>query len=493
MKGVFMKKITVVLPEKLGTIAPEIYGHFSEHIGGVFYGGLWVGKDSDIPNERGFRKDALDALRKINPPVLRWPGGCFAETYDWRDGIGENRPVRTNWWTACDGRLESNEVGTHEFFDLCELIGAKAYLAINVTSITPLQARDWLDYCLSPRGSTSFALEREANGHPEPFNIDFVGIGNENWGDGGNMTADYYALEYRRFATVLKNVCKAFKKNPMFVVGGANGADYEWTRGLAQNLTEARSTPKEAMSFHYYCGKAGTATEFNNDEWYTLVENSERMEDLVERHYAVTKGYGMEGSLGKLVVDEWGCWHPDGSGPSNGYNLFEQQSTMRDALVTALTLNIFNNHCDKVRMANVAQICNNLHCLLLAGDGYLITTPTYHVFDMYKKHQGAEALRTLVSDNGDIKTRVSVSASEKNGFLMVTLANYSCEKETKIKLDILGGSGKCVDATLLCSDKMNDHNTADEPNKVHPKQIEVDIKKTVTLPKASVITLKIAL
>ena len=158
MKGVFMKKITVVLPEKLGTIAPEIYGHFSEHIGGVFYGGLWVGKDSDIPNERGFRKDALDALRKINPPVLRWPGGCFAETYDWRDGIGENRPVRTNWWTACDGRLESNEVGTHEFFDLCELIGAKAYLAINVTSITPLQARDWLDYCLLPEARPRLRL-----------------------------------------------------------------------------------------------------------------------------------------------------------------------------------------------------------------------------------------------------------------------------------------------------------------------------------------------
>ena len=488
-----MKKVSVIIPEKLGTISPEIYGHFSEHIGGVFYGGLWVGKNSDIPNIKGFRKDAIEALKKINPPVLRWPGGCFAEIYDWRDGIGENRPIRTNWWTAHDGRYETNEVGTHEFFDLCELIGAKAYLAVNVTSITPLQARDWLDYCLSPKGTTSLALEREANGHPEPFDIDFIGIGNENWGDGGNMTADYYALEYRRFATVLKNVCKSAKKNPIFVAGGANGPSYDWTHGLCNNLKDARSTPKEAMSLHYYCsygGSCGEAVNYNTEQWYKQLVDAEKMQEIVERHYAVTKGYGMEGSLGKLVVDEWGCWHPEGSGPSKGYNLFEQQSTMREAVVAALTFNIFNNNCDKVRMANIAQVCNNIQSLLLAGDGYCYTTPTYHVFDMMKEHQGGTAVRTLVTENKDVKTRVSVSASEKNGYLTVTLANYSCEKEAKLKLELLGGSGKCVSATVLCSEKMNDHNTADEPNKVVPKQLEVDIKKTVTMPKASVMTLK---
>ena len=490
-----MKKVSVVFPDKTGYISPEIYGHFSEHIGGVFYGGLWVGRDSDIPNERGFRSDALDALRKIAPPVLRWPGGCFAETYNWRDGIGADRPVRTNWWTAWDGRYESNEVGTHEFFDLCELIGTKAYLAINVTSITPLQAREWIDYCLSPRGSTSLALEREANGHPEPFDIDFIGIGNENWGDGGNMTPDYYALEYRRFATVIKNGCKAFKKTPMLVVGGANGATYEWTRGLAENLRSARSTPIEAMSLHYYCGKAGTATEFTNDDWYTLVGNAERMEEIVERHYAVTKGYCMEHKLGKLIVDEWGCWHPDGSGPSKGYNLFEQQSTMRDAVITALTLNIFNNHCDKVRMANVAQICNNLHCLLLAGDGYLVTTPTYHVFDMMKGHMGGTCLRTIVSDNGDAKEKISVSASEKDGLLTVTLANLSCENDAEIALDMLGADKKPVatTATLLSSADMKDHNTPDMPDKVKPLSITVDAEKAFTLPRASVMTLSISL
>ena len=486
-----MKKISIVVPETLGTVSPEIYGHFSEHIGGVFYGGLWVGRDSDIPNERGFRKDALDALRKIKPSVLRWPGGCFAETYDWRDGIGKNRPVRPNWWTANDGRYESNEVGTHEFFDLCELIGAKAYLAINVTSITPLQARDWLDYCLSPRGSTSLALEREANGHPEPFDIPYLGIGNENWGDGGNMTPDYYALEYRRFATVLKNLCKGARANTVFVVGGANGPDYEWTRGLAENLRSARSTPVESMSFHFYCGKAGTATEFDNTQWYQLVENAEKMEELVERHYAVTKGYGMEKKLGHLVVDEWGCWHPEGSGPSKGYNLWEQQSTMRDAVISALTLNIFNNHCDKVLMSNVAQVCNNLHCCLLVGGEHCITTPTYHVFDMFKEHQGGAALRTLVSDNNELKSRVSVSASEKDGIITLTLANLSCESDQKIRLELLGAKGEIVSATLLASKDMRDCNTFEAPNKVSPTDISLDIKKTAVLPKASVMMVRI--
>jgi alpha-N-arabinofuranosidase len=215
------------------------------------------------------------------------------------------------------------------------------------------------------------------------------------------------------------------------------------------------------------------------------------MEDLVERHYAVTKGYGLEKKLGKLVVDEWGCWHPDGSGPSKGYNLFEQQSTMRDAVISALTLNIFNNHCDKVLMSNAAQVCNNLHCCLLVGGEHCITTPTYHVFDMYKEHQGATALRTLVSDNSDIHERVSASASEKDGRITLTLANLSCEKDAKIKLELLGSKGNLSKAYLLSSAVMKDHKTFEDPEKVTPKEVALDIRKTVTLPKASVMTIEI--
>ena len=292
------KTVHVVVPEKIGTIAPEIYGHFSEHIGGVFYDGLWVGEDSKIPNINGFRKDIVEKLKKIKAPVLRWPGGCFAETYDWTDGIGKNRPTRINWWTEKDKRYETNEVGTHEFIEFCELIGAKPYFAVNVTSITPMEARNWMDYCLSPRGSTTLAQLREENGHPEPFYIPYWGIGNENWGGGGHMTPEYYALEFRRFATVLANVPCATERS--LIAGGANGSDYNWTRKLAEGTT-AVSRIMDGMSFHYYCGKAGDAVNFNEDEWYELLVKAEKMDEIIRRHYAIVEGYKMEDKM-KLVI-----------------------------------------------------------------------------------------------------------------------------------------------------------------------------------------------
>ncbi len=484
-----MKSVKIIKPEVIGNISPEIYGHFSEHIGGVFYGGLWVGKNSDIPNERGFRKDALEYLRRINVPVLRWPGGCFAETYNWRDGIGEDRPVRHNWWTRNDGRYESNEVGTHEFFDLCELIRAKAYLAINVTSITPLEAREWLDYCLSPKGSTTLAIEREKNGHPEPFVIDYIGVGNENWGGGGNMTPDYYALEYRKFATLIDNICAACGSEARLVAGGANHTDYKWTHDLAQNLADTWRTPGWGMSFHFYTTKAGDCVDYTVDDWNKTIALASAIEPALLRHNAITEGFGI-GHKMKLVIDEWGCWHPDGSGPSRGYNLFEQQSTMRDAVVSALSLNVFNNHSDKVYMTNVAQVCNNLHCLLLCdGKDNLITTPTYHVFDMYKFHMGAEALRTLVDEKS-----ISASASVADGYVTLTLANTSCECDEEFRLELLGACAEPIaEAKLLSSPDYRDCNTFDTPERVKPCDISVDITKPVSLPRASVLSIKIKL
>ncbi len=480
-----MKNIHIVYPESIGEISPEIYGHFSEHIGGVFYGGLWVGRDSDIPNVSGFRTDAIEALKKIKPAVLRWPGGCFAETYNWRDGIGENRPVRLNWWTNSDGRYESNEVGTHEFFELCRLIGAKAYLAVNVTGMTPLDIREWFDYCLSPEGTTALAAERVKNGHPEPFDIPYIGIGNENWGEGGNMTPDYYALEYRKYSTLIKHVAPDAK----FIAGGADGGAYSWTHDLAQNLSQSRSRV-DGMSLHYYSGATGDAVNFTDSEWYGMIEKASRMQELIDRHSAITKGFGMENKM-KLVVDEWGCWHPGGSGPSKGYNLFEQQSTMRDAIVAAMTLNIFNNSCDKVIMSNVAQVCNNLHCLLLAGKDGLILTPTYHIFDMYKEHQGGRAMRAFVDGDESPDRKISVSASEKDGFMTVTVANPILE-DVEIKLDLLGANlPESAKATLLCAERIRDINTFDEPSKVVPKEIAIDPRKTITLPAASVLLISL--
>lgn len=487
------KTVQIILPEIIGHIAPEIYGHFTEQIGGVFYDGLWVGKNSDVPNIHGFRKDLVEKLRAIHPPVLRWPGGCFAETYHWRDGIGEDRPVRPGWWTQCDGRYESNAVGTHEFLDLCELVGAKAYIAVNVTSITPMEARDWMDYCLSPRGTTTLALEREKNGHPEPFKVDYWGIGNENWGGGGHMTPDFYALEYRRFSTILANVCDAHHAPASkLIIGGANGSDFAWTQGLLANLSAAH-IPSLGMSFHFYTATspASEALDFDEEGWYKILAQCERMETLIDRHAAIAKGYGMEEKT-KLVVDEWGCWHAEGSGPSKGYNLFEQQSTMRDALVSALTLNIFNNRCDRVMMANAAQLCNNLHCLFLAGGKNCVVTPTYHVFDLFKDHQDGDALRVLVSENdGDIRARLSVSASVKDGRLTVTFANPSCSEDADVDLRLLGLSGTLSDASLttLTAPDVHAHNTFEDPDAVRPVTAPWTVAPTLTIPKASVVTL----
>ncbi|MBQ6823827.1 MAG: alpha-L-arabinofuranosidase [Clostridia bacterium] len=479
-----MKKVYLLHPQKIGTIAPEIYGHFTEHIGGVFYDGLWVGKDSSIPNIRGFRKDLVEKFKAIRPPVLRWPGGCFAETYDWRDGIGKERPTRINWWTSRDGRYESNAVGTHEFMDLCEMVGAKAYFAANLTSVSPLHIRDWMDYCLSPRGTTSLAMEREKNGHPEPFEIPFWGVGNENWGGGGRMRPEFYADEYRRFSTVMRNAAG----NAEFYACGSDGADYNWTHGLVPALrTRSGRIECNGFAMHYYCGKAGDPVAFTEEEWDELIGKAQKMETIINRNWNIICAHDAQNAL-KLIVDEWGCWHPDGSGPSKGYNLFEQQSTLRDAMVTALTLNIFNNHCDKVRMANVAQLVNNLHCLFLAGGENCIVTPTYYVFDFYKGHQGAEAIRVIAED------QLSVSASVKDGTLLVTVGNLSCREEAEFSLESVGmplaahGRGR-----LLAHADLHAHNTFEEPDKVQPIDFEFDTRQSIRLPKGGIAALEVEL
>jgi alpha-N-arabinofuranosidase len=349
-----------------------------------------------------------------------------------------------------------------------------------------------MDYCLSPKGSTTLALEREKNGHPEPFDIPFWGIGNENWGGGGNMTPEYYALEYRRFATLLEYM--GF--NVELIAGGANGADYAWTRGLTDMLKDKKSIVN-AMSFHYYCSGNWAFGEkdpvnFTDDNWFNLLSEAERIEDILVRHYNTTTSYKMEDRL-KLVIDEWGCWHAEGSGPSKGYNLFEQQSTMRDALVAATTLNIFNRHADKIRMANLAQVANNIQCLFLTEGEKFTVTPTYHVFDMYKEHQGAISLDTVVSGNEDIRHRVSVSASEKNGKLLITLANYAFE-DTEVELNVLGAAiAKTASVQILRCDDIRACNTFEDPERIKPVSKNIDLAPTLTLPASSVVALSIEL
>lgn len=478
-----MKKVYLMYPQKKGIIAPEIYGHFTEHIGGVIYDGIWVGKDSKISNIKGFRKDIIEKLKAIKAPVIRWSGGCFAETYDWQDGVGENRPTRINWWSYKDGRYEPNEVGTHEFMDFCEAVGADAYFAANLTSVSPLHIRNWMDYCLSPRGATTLALEREKNGHPQPFNIPYWGVGNENWGGGGNMTPEYYTNEYRRYVTVMQNAAP----DVQFFACGEDAVDFNWTHKVSENIGHVRA---DGFTMHYYCGSAGSATEFTAEEWNRQLLQAAKMENIINQNWHIICAHGMQDKL-KLVIDEWGCWHPDGSGPSRGANLFEQQSTMRDAMVTALTLNIFNNHCEKIKMANVAQLVNNLHALFLSCGENCITTPTYHIFDMYKEHQGAECINVTVTDNAVFEQSVTVSASVKDERTLITIGNLSCIEDAEIVLEGIGMDiPKTADVILLNHEDMHAHNTFDAPDTVAPLKINLDPTKPIIVPKAAVMAIR---
>ena len=324
-----MKKnaeLIIDLQKSKGTISPRIYGHFSEHIGGVFYDGLWVGEDSKIENVRGFRKKLVDSFRRIHPPVLRWPGGCFAETYDWRDGIGprDQRPERANWWYYSDHRTESNQVGTHEFIDFCRMVGAEPYIAANMTTTTALNIRNWIEYCNFPADRTTLSRERAKNGDPEPFNVRLWGIGNENWGGGGQMSPEMNVREYLRYSTVCDSLDRG---NLKFIMCGANAHEVEWTRRCMKEWASGRPhvAPTWGMSVHYYCGTAGTPQEFTEDQWYELLFKADFMRRIVDDHRAAMDEFDPDRKI-RLVVDEWGCWHKDGTGPSKGYNLFEQQS-----------------------------------------------------------------------------------------------------------------------------------------------------------------------
>jgi len=494
------RKTELILDFKksIGTISPMIYGHFSEHIGGVFYDGLWVGENSEVENVRGFRKALVDSFRKINPPVLRWPGGCFAETYDWRDGIGprDQRPERVNWWYSWDKRTESNQVGTHEFVDFCRMVGAEPYIAANMTSTTPLHIRNWMEYCNFPAGASTLARERGDNGDVEPLNVKYWGIGNENWGGGGQMTPEMYTREYIRYSAVCNSVGKGTMN---LIMCGANGHDVEWTRRIMREWADRpyHEAPTWGVSVHYYCGTAGWPQNFTDDQWYQQLFQADFMRRIVDDHRAAMDEFDPDRKIG-MVIDEWGCWHKDGSGPSNGYNLFEQQSSMRDAMVAAMTLNLFNNRCDVVAMANVAQLCNNLHSLYLAGGEHFVETPNYHVFDMFKTHQGgrqiAATLHTDVIEREGFRPMelVSASASEKDGKITITLANLCLDEAQEVSLTAIGGSiaGE-AEITTLHHEDVHACNTFEAPRTVVPTVRNVTLTEdaVIEIPAAGIVSI----
>ncbi|MDP4088563.1 MAG: alpha-L-arabinofuranosidase C-terminal domain-containing protein, partial [Bacillota bacterium] len=370
-----MAKVIINTDIKKGKIDKNIYGNFAEHLGRCIYGGFWVGEDSDIPNVNGIRKDVVDALKELQLPVLRWPGGCFADEYHWRDGIGqaEKRPkmVNVNW----GGVVENNHFGTHEFFELCKLLGAEPYICGNVGSGTVQEMREWIEY-MTFDGESPMANLRAENGRKEPWNLKYFGVGNENWGCGGNMRPEYYADLYRRYSTFVRN----FGENKIFkIAGGANTDDYNWTEVLMREAGRYM----DGLSLHYYTvpgdfwlGK-GSAVKFEEDEWFQTMAKSYRMDELLTKHSNIMDKYDPDKRVA-LVVDEWGTWFDVEPGTNPGF--LYQQNTMRDALVASIHFNIFHDHCDRVRMTNIAQCVNVLQAVILTEGAKMIKTPTYHVF-----------------------------------------------------------------------------------------------------------------
>jgi alpha-N-arabinofuranosidase len=522
-----------ILPnEPIGTISPELYGHFIEHLGGVIYDGVWVGENSKIPNENGIRKAFIDTMRAIKAPLLRWPGGCFADSYDWRDGIGPapKRPARTGFWNQQD----NNQYGLHEFMHTCRAIGCKPYLAADLRS---LPARDFyqeIEYCNAPAGDVpsnsaapavpnTLAAQRAANGDVNPFNVDLWGVGNETWGCGGNLTPEEYAAEFRRYTAWTPS----YDKTPLrFVAVGPNGDDVDWTARLFKALY---GNPEHrhlwGLSVHYYTSgsaskfAAGDALQFNIDEYYDLLTRGSIMERVVNDHWgAMTNTPGQPHV--KLVVDEWGAWYGKGTELAPQYNL-SQQSTMRDALLTGITLDIFQRHADKVAVANVAQTINCIHSLMLAQGDKFTVTPTFHVFKMYLPHSGAQAVRaefTAASIPNPLANApipvggnsyrgsldavkhlagLSGSASVTGKQVTLTVVNPHHDQALTTEIAVNGATIASVTGTVLTNPDVHAHNDFDHPDAVKPTTATTAKPTTGrllhTFPAASVTTLQLTL
>jgi alpha-N-arabinofuranosidase len=517
-------RIEILTGEPIGRIAPEIYGHFAEHLGGVIYDGIWVGENSRIPNVAGIRKALIDALQKIKPSVIRWPGGCFADSYNWRDGIGpkDTRVRHTNFWRDApewskdvpDGpwKYETNQFGTDDFLRFCKLSGAQPYLAANLRSLPAKDFYEWVEYCNSPAGTTTLADLRAVKGDRAPARVRFWGIGNESWGCGGNFTPEEYAAEYRRFTAWVPN----YGVDLAFIGAGPNGGDLDWTRRFFTKLNERRALGSMwGWAMHHYSwnvsggrttdwqkGK-GDAVNFNEEEWYELLREADRMDAMINDHWNVMGEIDRTHRV-KLVVDEWGSWFKPGSEVDKTH-LLGQQSTIRDAVLAGLTLNTFHRHADKVVMAAIAQLVNCLQSLFLAHEEKFILTPTYHVFDMYSVHQGKMSLRTVVTAprpsytrNGEAATirglNGSASLDGKQLFLTVTNPDLKAARETEIV--VRGATISSIKGTGLTATDAKAHNSFAEPNTVSPKEVAVGMtgnSLVYSFPPASVTRLDITL
>jgi alpha-L-arabinofuranosidase len=523
VSGASDSRIEILPDEVLGTISPNIYGHFIEHLGGVIYDGVWVGENSKIQNIGGIRKDLIDEMRKIKAPVVRYPGGCFADSYDWRDGIGpaDKRPRRTNFWIEAEPgsepanhRYESNRFGTDEFMHFCKLIGCQPYLAANVRSLPAEAFYRWVEYCNSPAGSTTLADERTASGSAAPYNVRYWGVGNESWGCGGNFTAQEYAVEFRRYTSWLP----AYGQPLSLIASGPNDDNWQWTRGFFEEVARKDKDLFDSIfgwALHYYswnlsrgrtkdwdAGK-GDALKFDAQDWYEALHEGGRLESLIEGHWQAMGEFD-SAHLVKLVVDEWGPWYRPGSELTVD-NFLEQVPTLRDAVFSAMTLDIFNRHPEKVALASPAQLINCLNSLYLAHEDKFCVTSVGHVFGMYAAHQGGQAVRTIISAPNVEYARdgkptafwgLQGSASMVGKNLILTVVNPSVSEIRETEITIRGATIKSGTITVLTNSDLHAHNTFEQRNVVTPqiKDLQSTGKVlTLEIPPASVTKAELSL
>jgi alpha-L-arabinofuranosidase len=500
--------IELMLDQPGPVISPHIYGHFVEHLGGVVYDGIWVGRESKVPNVDGIRKQFVDDMRRLAAPNLRWPGGCFADGYHWRDGIGPapRRPRTYNFWESRMPQgvhaTETNQFGVHEFVRLCRLVGAEPYLAANVGSGSPREFHEWVSYCNAPAGTESLAGERAANGDPEPFRVKYWGVGNESWGCGGDMKPGEYATAYRRFVTQFP----AYRQ-PFLIATGPRGhsrdMDIGWTTGFFEAMQGGHRSPVDGFSPHFYTdfrNHSMRVADFTAQDWYAVLLEGLRTETVIETHWKAMGTYDPEHRT-KLVIDEWGVWYQPGEEITPAY-ILSQPVTLRDALHTAITFDIFNRHADKIEMANVAQTVNCIHSLFLALEDKYTRTPPYYVFEMYRPHMGgryvplrvrADVLEVPVGQGAAKLPAVSGSASLREDRVTVTLTNPSIDVPLTTRIRVTGGRRPVESrGTVLTHADMRARNTFERPNEVEPAPLAAQVTGdtvAVVMPKHSVAAL----
>jgi alpha-N-arabinofuranosidase len=476
------------------TISRHIYGHFSEHLGHCIYGGYWVGENSPIPNTRGIRNDVVAALKQIQIPNLRWPGGCFADEYHWRDGIGPRnlRPkmVNTHW----GGVTEDNSFGTHEFMDLCEQLGTEPYICGNVGSGSVEEMSKWVEY-LTFDGISPMAELRRQNGRDKAWKVQFWAVGNENWGCGGNMTPEYYADQYRRYSTF----CRNYGENRLLKVsGGANSDDYNWTETLMKKIN---SREMWGISLHYYTTdweNKGPATNFSEKQYFETLERCMKIPKVIDKHITIMDKYDPEKRVA-LVVDEWGTWFNVEPGTNPGF--LYQQNTLRDAFVAGIHLNEFNNRCDRIKMANIAQTINVLQALIFTRDDKMVLTPTYHVFDLYKVHHDALLLPSNLNcgdyelDGKKLPALNASASKDKNGLIHVSIVNIDPKKDVALIIDLRGAAVKEVTGKIITAPEIAVFNSFENPDAIVPADYnKAKITKdgiTVQIPAKSIVVLEL--